>query len=209
MEYSNSYDEIKDRRVNNLVLNSSYQSYTSNHVQKQLQNLDQLNRRSQSRTGGLFGSTDQINFDQNSLLVVALTHMKYMYIKNQVIADDGTEQTEVVDIKPSKTNEELVDPEELEKSLLETTDEFLHHEPLTNSTPKSHRVRLLSPRDEMIQPQFYESGVNEVADNNSRVDGNESNDNQLANVPESSDNAPELTIDVPESSDNDAEPSKE
>ncbi|CAO1352550.1 unnamed protein product [Diamesa hyperborea] len=250
MEYSNSYDEIKDRRVNNLVLNSSYQSYTSNHIQKQLQNLDQLNRRSQSRTGGLFGSTDQINFDQNSLLVVALStiimlakketvseknymytklllesildenglqlsnvpallaHMKYMYIKNQVIADDCTDQTEVVDIKPSKTNEELVDPEELEKSLLETTDEFLHHEPLTNSTPKSHRVRLLSPRDEVIQ--FYESGVNEVADNSSRLDGNESRDNQLAaNVHEPSDNAPELAIDVPESFDKDAEPSIE
>lgn len=267
MEYSNSYDEIKDRRVNNLVLNSSYQSYTSNHIQKQLQNLDQLNRRSQSRTGGLFGSTDQINFDQNSLLVVALStiimlakketvseknymytklllesildengnylskkivitwfnvfimikglqlsnvpallaHMKYMYIKNKVIADDGTDNTEVVDIKSSKTNEELVDPEELEKSLLETTDEFLHHEPLTNSTPKSHRVRLLSPSDEEIQPQYFDSSVNEPTGNNSKPDDNESDESadQLAN------NVSEPATNVPESSDKDAEPSNE
>lgn len=277
MESRNSFDQLKDQRVNNLVLNSSYQSYTSNHIQKQLQNLDQLNRRSQSRTGGLFGSTDQINFDQNSLLVVALStiimlakketvseknymytklllesvldengnylgnkiviaclnvfimitglqlsnvpallaHMKYMYIKNKVIADDETDNTEVFDLKSSKTNEKLVDPEELEKSLLDTTDEFLHHEPLTNSTPKSHRVRLVSPSEEAIEPQYFEPGVNEPTD--SRPDASEFNepaDNQIpTNAPEPATNVSEpatnLPSNIPEPSDKDVKPTKE
>lgn len=95
MEYSNLFDELKDRRVNNLVLNSSYQSYTSNHIQKQLQNLDQLNRRSQSRTGGLFGSTDHLSFDQNSLLVVALSTI-IMLAKKETVSEKNYMYTKLL-----------------------------------------------------------------------------------------------------------------
>lgn len=141
-----------------------------------------------------------------------LSHMKYVYIKNKVIADDGTDDIEIVDITSSNTNEEMVDPEELEKSLLETTDEFLHHEPLTNSTPKTHRVRLSSPSKEAIQPQYFELFGNEPIDGNLKPDANKSNepaDNQLTtNVSKQTNNVLESDTRVPEPFDNDAEHTK-
>lgn len=104
MNYSRDYDYLKEKRANDLVLNSSYQSNNSNYFLKQLDKLDRLNKRSQSRTGGLFGSKDHVSFDQNALLVVALTtivllakkepvpEVNYMYTKiflENVVDENG------------------------------------------------------------------------------------------------------------------------
>lgn len=89
------YDQLKNRRVNDLVLNSSYQSYASNHVQKQLQNLDHFNRRSQSRTGGIFGSDDHINFDQSTMLVVALSTI-VMLARKETVAERNYLYTKIL-----------------------------------------------------------------------------------------------------------------
>ena len=127
-----------------------------------------------------------------------LAHMKYVYIKNKVIADDGSDKIEIIDIKSSKTNEELVDPVELEKSLLETTDEFLHHAPLTNSTPKTHRIRIMSPSEEEVDVQSFEpdTSVTDPTDNKSEPDDKKSDE---STDPKPSDN------EQPKPSDNDPE----